>query len=72
MIFLCLVHLRAIFRDAKGHQGEVVVITGALIWLNSIYGVHLRTNGFDTGFSTDLHKIAKNIMDLHDPDYKQE
>ena len=63
---------RAIFRDAKGHQGEVVVITGALIWLNSIYGVHLRTNGFDTGFNTDLHKIAKNIMDLHDPDYKQE
>ena len=61
----------AIFTDAKGHQGEVVVITGALIWLNSIYGVHLRTNDFDTGFNKDLHTIAEEIMDAHDPNYKQ-
>ena len=60
---------RAIFTDAKGHQGEVVVITGALIWLSSIYGVHLRNNDFDTGFNTDLHTVAEEIVVNHDPEY---
>jgi hypothetical protein len=59
----------SIFRDTKGHQGKIVVNTGALIWLNGLYGVNLRTNDSDTGFNTDLHTIAENIMDLHDPDY---
>ena len=61
----------AIFTDDKGHQGEIVAITGALIWVNSIYGAHLRTNNFDTGFNTDLHTVAEEIMDAHDPNYKQ-
>ena len=56
----------SIFRDTKGHQGKIVVNTGALIWLNGLYGVNLRTNDADTGFNTDLHTIAENIMDLHD------
>ena len=60
---------RAIFTDAKGHQGEVVVTTGALIWLSSIYGVHLRNNDFDTGFNTDLHTVAEEIVVNHDPEY---
>ena len=46
-----------------------LLITGALTWLNGLYGVNLRTNDFDTGFNTDLHSIAESIMDLHDPDY---
>ena len=62
----------SIFRDTKGHQGKIVVNTGALIWLNGLYGVNLRTNDADTGFNTDLHTIAENIMDLHDPEYKQQ
>jgi len=62
----------SIFTDEKGHQGDIVRETGGLIWLNSIYGVHLRTNDFDTGFNTDLHTIAENIMDLHDQNYKQQ
>ena len=62
----------SIFTDAKGHQGKIVVNTGALIWLNGLYKVNLRTNDSDTGFNTDLHTIAENIMDLHDPDYKQQ
>jgi hypothetical protein len=62
----------SIFTDAKGHQGKIVVNTGALIWLNGLYGVNLRTNDFDTDFNTDLHTIAENIMDIHDPDYKQQ
>ena len=59
----------SIFTDAKGHQGEVVVTTGALIWLSSIYGVHLRNNDFDTGFNTDLHTAADEIVVNHDPEY---
>ena len=62
----------SIFTDEKGHQGDIVRETGGLVWLNSIYGVHLRTNDFDTGFNTDLHTIAENIMDLHDQNYKQQ
>ena len=62
----------SIFTDDKGHQGKIVVNTGALIWLNGLYGVNLRTNDSDTGFNTDLHTIAENIMDLHDPNYKQQ
>jgi hypothetical protein len=61
----------SIFRDTKGHQGKIVINTGALIWLNGLYGVNLRTNDSDTGFNTDLHSIAENIMDLHDQNYKQ-
>ena len=61
----------SIFTDAKGHQGKIVITTGALVWLNGLYGVNLRTNEFDTGFNTDLHTIAEEIMDLHDPNYKQ-
>ena len=61
----------SIFTDAKGHQGKIVVYTGALVWLNGLYGVNLRTNEFDTGFNTDLHTIAEEIMDLHDPNYRQ-
>ena len=62
----------SIFTDEKGHQGDIVRETGGLVWLNSIYGVHLRTNDYDTGFSTDLHIIAEDIMDLHDADYKHQ
>lgn len=61
----------SIFTDLKGHQGEIVVNTGALIWLNGLYGVNLRTNDADTGFNTDLHTIAENIANNHDPNYKQ-
>ena len=61
----------SIFTDTKGHQGKIVVYTGALVWLNGLYGVNLRTNEFDTGFNTDLHTIAEEIMDLHDPNYRQ-
>ena len=61
----------SIFTDAKGHQGNIVVNTGALIWLNGLYGVNLRTNDAYTGFNTDLHTIAENIANNHDPNYSQ-
>ncbi|MBC8395740.1 MAG: hypothetical protein H8E16_01415 [Flavobacteriales bacterium] len=61
----------SIFVDSKGHQGEIVKNTGGLIWLNSIYNVDLNTSTYETGFNTDLHEIANQIMDNHDPNYQQ-
>lgn len=60
----------SIFTDSKGHQGQINIETGTLLWLNSIYNIDLSTNSYDTGFNTDLHEIAKQIMDNHDADYK--
>ena len=60
----------SLFTDEKGHQGQIIIETGTLIWLNSIYNVDLETHNYDTGFNTDLHEIAKNIMDNHDSNYK--
>ena len=61
----------SIFTDEKGHQGQIVVETGTMIWLNSIYNVDLSSFNYDTGFSTDLHAVAQDIIDTHDSNYKQ-
>ena len=60
----------SLFVDQKGHQGQIIIETGALVWLNSIYNIDLRTNNYETGFRTDLHQIAIDIMDNHDENYK--
>ena len=60
----------SLFVDAKGHQGDIIREAGTLLWLNSIYGVDLSTFSYDTGFNTNLHEVAKQIMDSHDPNYK--
>ena len=59
----------SIFTDDKGHQGDIVRETGGMIWLNSIYNVDLNTFDYDTGFDTDLHSIAADIVNEHDLDY---
>ena len=61
----------SIFTDEKGHQGQIVFETGTMIWLNSIYNVDLTSFNYDTGFTTDLHAIAQDIIDSHDSNYKQ-
>ena len=35
------------------------------MWLNSIYGVDLDANAYMTGFDTDLHALANQIMGGH-------
>ena len=60
----------SIFTDEKGHQGDIVKVTGGLLWLNSLYAVDLSTHDTATGFQTDLHKIAQEIAENHDPNYK--
>ena len=61
----------SIFTDQKGHQGQIVIETGTLIWLASIYGDDLSLNTFDTGFATNLHSVANEIMDNHPIEYKR-
>jgi hypothetical protein len=60
----------SLFVDTKGHQGDIIIEAGSLVWLNSIYSVDLSNFSYETGFNTDLHEIAKQIMDSHDPNYK--
>jgi len=60
----------SLFTDEKGHQGDIIREAGALIWLSSIYGVDLSTFEYDTGFNTDLHAVAEDILNNHDSDYK--
>ena len=60
----------SIFTDPKGHQGDIVRETGGLIWLNSIYNVDLSSFNYDTGFTTDLHTMAQDIVNDHDLNYK--
>ena len=61
----------SLFVDSLGHQGDIIIETGSLIWLNSIYSVDLSNYDYDTGFITNLNEIAKKIMDSHDNDYKK-
>jgi len=61
----------SIFTDLKGHQGQIVIETGTLIWLNSIYSEELSSNNYETGFNTNLHSIAEDIMNSHDSNYKR-
>ena len=59
----------SLFTDTEGHQGEITASTGALMWLKGIYKVDLSANDYDTGFNTDLHTVAEDAMNSHDPDY---
>ena len=54
-----------LFEDTKGHQNYMIRETGALIWLNSIYGVDLNEFSYDTGYETDLDSIAIDIIENH-------
>ena len=60
----------AIFRDALGHQGNIALEGGGLVWLNSIYQINLEDFNYDTGFNTDLHQIAIDVMNNHPSSYK--
>ena len=61
----------SIFTDSKGHQGQIVIEAGTLVWLASIYGDDLSLNTYETGFETDLHSVAMDIMNNHPAAYKR-
>ena len=60
----------AIFRDDLGHQGDIVLEGGGMVWLNSIYQINLEDFDYDTGFNTDLHQIAIDVMNNYPSSYK--
>ena len=64
-------HLRLPYLLIPGHQGAITASTGALMWLKGIYKVDLSTNDFDTSFNTDLHTVAEDAMNSHDPNYNK-
>ena len=55
----------SIFTDAKGHKAKSSLKRAHLLWLASIYGDDLGLNNYDTGFATDLHNVAIEIMNDH-------
>ena len=61
----------SLFTDPKGHQGQIIKEAGSLVWLSSLYDVDLSTNTHETGFNTDLHAVAQDVVDNHDPEYKK-
>jgi len=61
----------SLFTDPKGHQGQIIVEAGTLMWMKGIYREDLGTNSYSTGFDTDLHALADEIMNEHDPLYNQ-
>lgn len=61
----------SLFTDTKGHQGQIIVETGTLMWMKGIYNVGLNSSTYQTGFKTDLYGIADQIMSDHDPLYNQ-
>ena len=61
----------SLFTDAKGHQGQIIIETGTLMWMKGIYRLDLNTSDYKTGFNTDLHGLADQVMDDHDSLYNQ-
>ena len=61
----------SLFTDAKGHQGQIIIDAGTLMWMKGIYNLDLNTSEYETGFNTDLHGLADQIMADHDPLYNQ-
>ena len=61
----------SLFTDTKGHQGQIIIEAGTLMWTNGIYNMDLNSSAYQTGFNTDLHGLADQIMGNHDTLYKQ-
>ncbi len=49
----------------------MVIEAGTVVCLASIYGDDLSLNNYETGFLTDLHGIAIEIMNNHPEAYKR-
>ncbi|CAI8408362.1 MAG: Uncharacterised protein [Cryomorphaceae bacterium] len=61
----------SLFTDAKGHQGQIIIDAGALMWIKGIYNMDLNSSAYETGFNTDLHGLADQIIADHHPLYSQ-
>jgi len=61
----------SLFTDTKGHQGQIIIETGTLMWMNGLYKTDLNASDYETGFNTDLHWISDQLMSDHDTLYSQ-
>ena len=52
----------SIYRDPKGHAGQILEDMGGLIWLGSIYGVDVSDYAFDTNYMTNISEMAQTIV----------
>ena len=53
----------SIFTDYKGHAGDLMIDTGALIWLHAVHAVDPMTMPEFTKWEVDIRQIAKTIID---------
>ena len=53
----------SLFRDAKGHAGDILVDTGTLIWLHAVHGVEPMDMPEFTQWDTDIRIIADSVLD---------
>lgn len=56
----------SIFRDAKGHGGDLTLDFLSLFFINRIYNIDLRTLNVDMGYETDLRAVAQSVLDAYD------
>ena len=53
----------SLFKDEKGHAGEIAVHTGTLLWLAAIHGVEPSTFPDSDLYETDIRLVAQRILD---------
>ena len=53
----------SLFKDEKGHAGDIAVHTGTLLWLAAIYGVEPSTLPEYDQYETDIRLVAQKILD---------
>ena len=51
----------SIFRDRKGHAGQIAIDTNFLVWLHAIHGVDPLTMPEFTPMETDIREVKKTI-----------
>jgi len=53
----------SVFKDKKGHAGEIMIDTGTLIWLHAIHDVEPLDVPEFTQWNTDIRVIADSLLD---------
>jgi len=56
----------SIFKDQKGHAGDILVDLGTLIWAATLYDIEPSADLLSKSYETDLVGIANDILDGHE------
>lgn len=60
----------AIFQDAQGNPGDMLVALSQLVWLGAIYRAQPADFEFDPGYSTDVVALAQAILTGQNRNYR--